>query len=81
MPAQAGIQRHPAKPTSGFWIPACETVSPLRQLQILLFCHSGLDPESSAVSNAYVSGCRIKSGMTIRDLAVSDILTHSAARE
>jgi len=33
--------------------------------QMLLFCHSGLDPESSAVSDSWVSGCRIKSGMTV----------------
>jgi len=51
----------------------------LKKRHILLFCHSGLDPwfdrlttlskvegESSAVSRSYVSGCRIKSGMTVR---------------
>jgi hypothetical protein len=38
----------------------------LAKWQLLLFCHSGLDPESSSVSGAYVSGCRIKSGMTGR---------------
>jgi len=60
-----------------FWIPAFQTVSQLAKWQLLLFCHFGLDPwfdrlttlskvegESSAVSCAYVSGCRIKSGMT-----------------
>jgi hypothetical protein len=36
---------------------------------MLLFGHSGLDPESSAVSRRYVSGSRIKSGMTIRKKA------------
>jgi hypothetical protein len=47
---------------------------------MLRFCHSGLDPwfdrlttlstvegESSSVSRRYVSGCRIKSGMTGRN--------------
>jgi hypothetical protein len=24
------------------------------------FCHSGLDPESSALSSGYISGCRIR---------------------
>ena len=28
--------------------------------QMLIFCHSGLDPESSAVSEPYVSGCGIR---------------------
>jgi hypothetical protein len=46
-------------------IPAQQTVSQLAKWQLLLFCHSGLDPESSSVSGAYVSGCRIKSGMTV----------------
>jgi hypothetical protein len=39
----------------------------LLQLPKLFFesvCHAGLDPESIAVSTSYVSGCRIKSGMT-----------------
>jgi ketopantoate hydroxymethyltransferase len=57
--AQAGVQFKDA------WIPACQTVSQLSKRQMLLFCHSGLDPESSSVSGAYVSGCRIKSGMTV----------------
>jgi hypothetical protein len=52
----------------------------LAKLQLLLFGHSGLDPwfdrlttlskvegESKAVSTSYVSGCRIKSGMTGRN--------------
>jgi hypothetical protein len=47
-------------------IPAMLTVSQLVKLHRSLFCHSGLDPESSAVSRHYVSGCRIKSGMTGR---------------
>ena len=34
------------------------------RLNILLFCHSGLDPESSSFSKTCVPGCRIKSGMT-----------------
>jgi hypothetical protein len=59
-PAQAGVQFKDA------WIPACQTVSQLKKEHILRFCHSGLDPESSAVSGYYVSGCRIKSGMTVR---------------
>jgi hypothetical protein len=49
------------------WIPAFQTVSQLTKLQLLLYRHSGLDPESSAVSGPYVSGCRIKSGMTGRN--------------
>jgi hypothetical protein len=53
-----------------FWISAFQSVSQLAKLQMLLFCHSGLDPwfdrlttlskvegESSAVSRCYVSGC------------------------
>jgi len=73
-PAQAGVQFKDA------WISACQTVSQLTKRHILLFCHSGLDPwfdrlttlskvegESSAVSGSYVSGCRIKSGMTGRN--------------
>ena len=47
-------------------IPANQTVSQLAKLYLLLYRHSGLDPESSAVSRPYVSGCRIKSGMTGR---------------
>jgi len=56
---------------------AKEIVLELPKGQMLLFCHSGLDPwfdrlttlskvegESIAVSGAYVSGCRIRSGMT-----------------
>jgi len=31
------------------------------------FCHFGLDPESSSFSERYSSGCRIKSGMTVRN--------------
>jgi hypothetical protein len=44
--------------------PVFETVSELAKSQMLLFCHSWLDPESISVSGAYVSGCRIKSSMT-----------------
>jgi hypothetical protein len=60
-------------------MPAKQTVSQLTKLRIFLNCHSGLNPwfdrlttlskvegESSAVSGTYVSGCRIKSGMTGR---------------
>jgi hypothetical protein len=32
----------------------------------MLFCHSGLDPESNSYSLSYATGCRIKSGMTGR---------------
>jgi ketopantoate hydroxymethyltransferase len=39
-------------------------MSQLAKRQLLLICHSGLDPESSSVSGGYVSGCRVKSGMT-----------------
>jgi ketopantoate hydroxymethyltransferase len=56
---------HPASLAKNFWIPALQTVAQLAKRQMLLFCHSGLDPESSSVSGAYVSGCRIKSGMTV----------------
>ena len=31
------------------WIPAFEAVLQLAHTSILLFCHSGLDPESSAI--------------------------------
>ena len=48
------------------WMPACGAVSQLKKLDRLLFRHSGLDPESSSFSSCYVSGCRIKSGMTDR---------------
>jgi hypothetical protein len=47
-----------------FLPPPLQTVSQLAERQMLLFCHSGLDPESISVSGAYVSGCRIRSGMT-----------------
>jgi len=53
--AKAGIQTK--NHISG--TPACQTVSQLANLQMLLVCHSGLDPESSAASGSYVSGCRI----------------------
>jgi len=46
--------------------PAFEAVSQLKNMHMLLICHSGLDPESSSVSATYASGCRIKSGMTVR---------------
>jgi hypothetical protein len=46
--------------------PAQQTVSQLANLHLALFCHSGLDPESISVSATYASGCRIKSGMTVR---------------
>jgi hypothetical protein len=52
------------------WVPACQTVSQFVKLHRLLFCHSGLDPESSDFSRHYVSGCRIKSGMTGRILTI-----------
>jgi hypothetical protein len=44
-------------------------VSQLAKPQLLQFCHSGLDPESSAVSRRYGSGCRIKPGMTGRNIS------------
>ena len=34
------------------WILAYQTVSQLAKRRMLLFCHSGLDPESIAVSGA-----------------------------
>ena len=46
------------------YIPSYEAVSTLSKVHMPLFCHSGLDPESSADSRPYVSGCRLKSGMT-----------------
>ena len=57
------------------WIPAFQGGSQLAILHLLLFRHSGLDPESSVVSRRSVSGCRskipflagIKSGMTDRN--------------
>jgi hypothetical protein len=48
-------------------MPPKEAVSQCTKLQVLLFRHSGLDPESSAVSARYSTGCRIKSGMTVRN--------------
>jgi hypothetical protein len=48
-------------------ITAQQSVSQLTKLHLALFCHFGLDPESSSVSATYASGCRIKSGMTIRN--------------
>jgi len=50
-------------------------------LQILLFCHSGLDPESRAFLMSRVSGCRIKSGMTDRNQELFWITVLSTARE
>jgi len=44
--------------------PVKEAVSQLTKLQLLLLCHSGLDPESSAFAGCQDSGCRIRSGMT-----------------
>jgi hypothetical protein len=63
IPAQAGFR------VDSNWTPACETVSYLLELLIFLSCHSGLDPESSAVSTPYDTGCRIESGMTVRKWA------------
>jgi hypothetical protein len=51
-------------------IPTQQPLSQLACLHMLLFCHSGLDPESTAFSRRYVSGCRIESGMTIRKKAI-----------
>jgi hypothetical protein len=48
-------------------------VSQFVKLHRLLFCHSGLDPESSSVSRHSVSGCRIKSGMTSRIQALFEL--------
>jgi hypothetical protein len=41
-----------------------KVVSQLGKPRILVFCHSGLDPESIAFPKYYITGCRIKSGMT-----------------
>jgi hypothetical protein len=49
---------------SGAVIPAKQTVSQLAKLRIWVFCLSGLDPESSAFSRCYATGCRVKPGMT-----------------
>jgi hypothetical protein len=43
-PTQAGVYFKPA------WIPAWEAVPQLAKLQLLLICHSGLDPESNTFS-------------------------------
>jgi hypothetical protein len=51
-------------------IPVLQIVSQLLELQKPLFRHSGLDPESSAFSSFYSTGCRIKSGMTVRKQAI-----------
>jgi hypothetical protein len=61
-------------------MPAKQIVSQLTERRILLFRHSGLDPwfdrlttlskvegESSTLSGYYSTGCRIKSGMTVRN--------------
>jgi len=63
MPAPGG---DPVSAAKHFWIPAFETVSQFAKLHGSLFCHSGPDPEFSAASRYYVSGCRIKPGMTGR---------------
>jgi len=39
--------------------------------------HSGIDPESRAFSKYYVTGCRIKSGITARDSTLFRIVTKS----
>ena len=36
----------------------------MAKLRILVFCLSGLDPESSSFSKCYATGCRVKPGMT-----------------
>jgi hypothetical protein len=43
---------------------AQQTVSKMTNRHILLFCHSGLDPESRVFSDCYATRCRIKSGIT-----------------
>jgi hypothetical protein len=48
-------------------VPAEQNMLQLVKLSLLLICHSGLDPESSAVLKFSDSGCRIKSGMTVRN--------------
>jgi len=37
--------------------------------QMLLFCHAGLDPASRCGKRLNSTGCRIKSGMTLRKKA------------
>ncbi len=44
------------------------------------FCHSGLDPESSAFSDSSDTGCRIKSGMTNRNQTIFRITTQPLTR-
>jgi hypothetical protein len=63
-PAEAVVYLYSA------WIPAFQAVSQLPKMQMLLFCHSGLDPESTAVPAPCAPGCRFKSGMKIRILVV-----------
>jgi hypothetical protein len=72
---------HIVQQTDDLWIPAFQTASQLAKLHLGLYRHSGLDPESSAASCPYVSGCRIKSGMTGRIFALFLITTQSASRE
>jgi hypothetical protein len=74
-PAQPGVQFKNA------WIPAYETVSQLAKRQMLLFCHSGLDPESSVFLTSQVAGCRIKSGMTVGGKSLIRIMTQTRMRE
>jgi hypothetical protein len=61
-------------------IPAFQTVSQLAKKQMWFFCHSGLDPESIAISGAYFSGCRIRSGMTVANQAFLQFATQSHMR-
>jgi hypothetical protein len=62
----AGFTRFALEPLSElsiiafFGIPVEQIVSQLSKPQIRPYRHSGLDPESSAVSGSQVAGCRSK---------------------
>jgi hypothetical protein len=66
--------RFRANQDNEFWpvipglISAEETVSQFKQPPLIRRRHSGLDPESSSFSDCYPAGCRIGSGMTLRNL-------------
>jgi hypothetical protein len=49
--------------------------------RMLAYRHSGLDPESRAFSTPYNTGCRIKSGMTIRNQVFIVIATQWPPQE
>ena len=50
----AGTPGLPELLANEFWMTACGSVSPFSEAQIVFFCHSGLDPESSAVRHLHL---------------------------